>query len=680
LENANSLPSEKQLERIATGFNLNQEDIDTLYRAARHDPPKIHNLPFDRNLLFTGRDTYFEDLDKHFKAGNSVALTQPLSINGLGGIGKTQLALEYAYRCFPNVYQAVFWVNAADEETLLASYYKLAQILELPERDEQNLYKVVEAVNQCLERHRNWLLIMDNADNLQLVRSFFPEAHEGRILLTTRSQIVGNIATPILIEQMPLSEGRLFLLRRSGVLRGKAKLDDVSADTLASVTQLVELLDGHPLALDQAGAYIEEGASFTEYINLYQEKRSDLLRRRGLLDSEYPASVAATFELCFAKAHEYHPLATDILRFCAFLHPDDIPDELFQHDDSFKSDTTALIDGRTALLRFSLIKRNTQERIFSMHRLVQAVLIDAMSTDVQKQWADRVARVLSAAFPEDHIRDWRQCARLLPHAMYCATWTEDDLLLTAGVTTLSYITGVYLRTRGIYYSVAEVLFRQVLSSLEQQVGVEHPATAAVLSDLSYLIYLQGKDVHTEPWLTEPMLSYPLAILINQLGVEHPITINSMQNLAAIYAKQGKYKQAEELLFEALSNLEQQRGAEDPETAMTLYRLASLYHEQGSYEQAESFYRLSLSILEAHLEAGDVKIAIPLYGLASLLDHQGQYDQAEALYQWFLHIHERQLGAAHALTQAARRLYADFLRSMKRDAEAAALEANDEPPV
>src|SRR6266699_862379 len=119
------LPSPKQLQRIATKFQLSTEDEDALYRAASQEPPKMHTLPFPQNPFFTGRKTHLEQLGQLLQENGSVALTQPISISGLGGIGKTQIALEYAYRSYPNVYRTVLWVNAADRTTLQADYVSL---------------------------------------------------------------------------------------------------------------------------------------------------------------------------------------------------------------------------------------------------------------------------------------------------------------------------------------------------------------------------------------------------------------------------------------------------------------------------------------------------------------------------------------------------------------------------
>jgi tetratricopeptide (TPR) repeat protein len=715
-----NLPFSEQLQHIAATFKLDTAAKAELYLAAAQSAPKIHNLPFRRNPLFTGRKNCLELVADYFKANTAVTLS------GLPGIGKTQLALEYAHRCYQDgVYQAVFWVDAANETTLVSSYDKLAHKLKLPDLDERDLGKSVEAVKEWLEIHTHWLLIMDNADNLLLARSFFPEAqqakaHQGRILLTTRSQIVGDVvATQIEIDKMEPAEGLRFLLRRTHKLEGDAMPDAVAADMREAAAQVVELLDGHPLALDQAGAFVEDGGSFTEYRQLYDKQRRDLLDRRGSLkgaDCDYPETVAVTFALCFNKAREQHHLAGDILHFCAFLHPDNIPDELFRHDDSFKSDTTALIDGRTALLRYSLIKRNDQERTISLHRLVQAVLIDTMPPDLIKQWRERVVLALSAAFPDEvEFKNWRQCERMLSHALACATWTEVDLTPTVGVARLFHNASIYLYGQELY-SVAVKLMARVLSIHKQHFEVEHPNTVSVLHDLAGLYFHQGNYERAEP-----LYQQALSIREKQLGAEHPDTVSSLHNLAVLYTKQGKYEQAEALLVRVLSIQEDQLGAEHPDTVISLhnlaclyveqvkyeeaeqllkrvfsirekqlgaehpntvnslYTLAILYYKQGKYRQAELLHRRALSLWEKHLGAEHPEIAIPLYELAEILYAQGQYDQAEALCKRALHIHQRPLGTAYPRIYGIEVAYA-YVHSIGRDAEAAALTVNDEPSV
>jgi tetratricopeptide (TPR) repeat protein len=583
-ENGENIPSREELKKIVAVFRLNQEEEEALYLAAWQAPPKICHLPFSRNPFFTGRKSHLEQLRQFLQANGSVALTQPVSISGLGGIGKSQLALEYAYRCFPKVYRAVFWVNAADRRTLRAGYYALAHRLKLPDIDKRNPKQCIQAVKQWLVDHTNWLLIMDNADDLPLARSFFPEGYQGHILLTTRSPFAGKIgARQLEIDKMEPEEGLDFLLRRTDRLEAE--------DMRESALQLVELLDGHPLALDQAGAYIEETRiSFTDYIHLYNEQRRLFLEKYGALESEHsdhPETVVVTFELCFAAARERHRLADEILNFCAFLSPDDIPVELFQHDISFKVDRDTFNGGIAALQRYSLIKRNTQEKTFSMHRLVQAVFNDAMPPDLQKQWRERVVRALNAAFPAPEFSNWRQCERLVSHVLACAAWANEItpkvafvVLFTFGLFHFGLFNkaGSYLLERG-QYSEAEMLLSRALSICKQLFGAASLETASSLHDLALLYSAQCKYSQAEH-LYQQALEIQEKIygehLFRLLGSPRPDIVDSLHNLAVLYIMQGKFEQAEPLLAGVQSIQEMKLGTEHPDVIMSLSNLAAFY--------------------------------------------------------------------------------------------------------
>jgi len=321
-----------------------------------------------------------------------------------------------------------------------------------------------------------------------------------------------------------------------------------------------------------------------------------------------------------------------------------------------------------------------QEQTFSMHRLVRAVLIDdlSLSPDLQRQWRERVVRALDASFPVNaEFHNWRQCERLLAHVLSCSTWSEDELTPTVAVARLFHIAGIYLAERG-QYPEAESLLGLALSIHVQHLGVEHLRTVSTLNDLANLYFNQG-----DYSLAEPLYQRAIAIHEKQLGAEHPDTVMCLHNLATLYAKQGKYEQAEPLLERVLSIQRKYLGAEHPYTAKSVYMLASLYHEQREYEQAEVLYRQALSLwrlLADHLGSIHPETALPLHALAVLMQDQGKHEQAEDFYQRALYVQERKLGGEHPHTQATKRNYAKFLRSLGRDAEAVALAANDEPPV
>lgn len=408
------IPSPEYLKIIVAVFELSQEDADILYRASAQVPPKLHNLPFPPNPLFTGREKHLEQLGNLLNGGSNVAISQPVSVSGLGGIGKTQLALEYAHRCYrQGVCRAVFWVDAAEQRTIEASYFALARLLDLPEQEVNEPERVVLAVKHWLETHTNWLLLMDNADNLALARSFFPIAHHGHILLTTRSQIVGKIARRVEIDGLTPAEGLRFLLLRSGVAPDATRLAAVAEADRETARQLVELLGGYPLALDQAGAYVEEtGVSFAEYIRLFQEQRHLILSKRGSLEqeqsSEHPESAATAIVMSAKQANKRHTLAASILIFCAFLQPDAIPEELFQFDLVFQQDAIAFHEGISTLLRYSLIRYNRAEKTYSIHRLVQAEVAGMFPPEHQKRWKYWIMCAIGTALPRNMInfKNW----------------------------------------------------------------------------------------------------------------------------------------------------------------------------------------------------------------------------------------------------------------------------------
>lgn len=721
-ENGESVPSTKKLRRIADYFKLNREYEEELYRAAAQAPPRIHNFPFSQNTFFTGRETHLERLSKLLQESGTVEITQSVGISGLGGIGKTQLALEYAYRHYPKVYLTVLWVNAADGTTLQASYDSIAKLLELPERDEREADKRVQAVKRWLEEHTSWLLVMDNADDLQLARSFLPSKPLGHVVFTTRSQIVrdSNIAVQIQLEEMTLEEGLLFLLQRSGVIQGETTLAAVDSKVRESAQQLVELLGKHPLALDQAGAYIEEtGVSIADYIQLYQEEHSFLLNKNSPDPpgtNYHPETVVATVRLSFRKACIRYPAAEDVLYFCSFLQPDAMPEEVFYQADSLKLDAKSFNAVMAALRRYSLIKRNAQEKILSMHRLVQSVLRDGITPDLRKQWQERVARALNAAFPEVDFEEWAKCGRLLPHAVICMTWEKHEQYFISEASDLLNKAGTYLIERGQYsdaepllmhallirrrllgedhldiartlnnlaslyrrqgkYDEAEPFYRQALTIREKLLGTEHPETARSLNNLA--IFYQSQKEYKQ---AESLYQRTIAIYELHLGSDHPDVARTLNNLAILYKDQGKYEEAELVYQRTIAIYERHLGMEHPDIARTLNNLAVLHVYQGKYEQAELLYQRALSIREKCLGADHPATAISLYRLATLYQHTGNYKEAEALFQRTLSIQEQLLELTHPDTLATRKSYSTLLRTMGHDAEAVALERNDEPTV
>jgi tetratricopeptide (TPR) repeat protein len=697
-EAGESLPLYEDLKNIGEEFGLTEAEKEELFDAAKQMAPRIHNLPFLRNRFFTGRESLLKRLDQDFEEKKII------SLSGLGGIGKTQLALEYAHRCHPQVYRSVLWVDAENKAALEGGYLDLARKLSLkiPKEKEREVEYVIEAVKNWLAEHNLWLLILDNADDLELACSFLPTRHPGHVLLTTRSQIEGKVAEKIEVEAMTPEEGLLFLLRRSKVLKDEAELDSVPPELRSTAQELVEILGGHPLALDQAGAYIEETCiSFSEYLQLYREQQGSFLALPSSRGRDHPNTVAATFELCFEKACERYPTCADVLYFCAFLHPDAIPVELFSQKAGWNLSPLFFNQAIKALRSYSLIKRDN--KLLSLHHLVQAVIRDKMNAQTFEEWTQRVVQTVNEAFPEVTLQEWPLCEGLLPHVLASTAWIKHEPL--PAVADLLYKTGNYLQERG-QYTDAEAPLVRALTIREQYAGAEHPETAQSLHQLAILYWRQAKykqaesccqralairkqclgDKHhdtarslnnlamfyhaqEEYEKAEPLYLQALAIHEEQAEGEHTQVARCLNNLAALYDDQQKYEQVEPLYKRAIAIHERCSGAEHPETAQSLHNLAELYQKQEKYEAAESLYVQALTIFEKHLGAEHPDTASSLYNLADFYQVQKKYEAAEPLYKRALAIFEQSLGPTHPKTEAVRKDYAAFLHSVGRNTEA-----------
>ena len=611
-------------------------------------PAPLWNVPYRRNPFFTGREDVLKRLHDALKSGKAAALTQPLAISGLGGIGKTQTAIEYAYR-YRDEYQAVLWVRADFREVLVSDFMAIAELLNLPEKDEQDQNRIISAVKRWLNEQSEWLLLLDNVENPEMVEEFIPSAGKGHTLLTTRAQTMGTIAQAIEIEKMELEEGALFILRRAKIIEKDAPLDNVSYAHWTKAKAISQVMDGLPLALDQAAAYIEETAcGLAGYLERYRARRAWLLRLRGERVSDHPEPVATTWSLSFEKSKQANPAAAELLQLCAFLHPDAIPEEIITEGapdlgpilQPIAADLLGLDAAIRELRKYSLVRRDPEARVLNVHRLVQAVLRDQMDEDTQSLWAERTVRAVNRAFPEVEFATWQRCQQYLPLVQACAALIEKWDIDCIEATQLLHRAGNYLRERA-QYREAGLLLKQALVIREQVLGLGHPNVASSLDDLAELYCAQG-------WYTqaEPLCQRALTIREQTLGSEHPDVAESLNDLALIYDWEGKSAQAELLYQRAIAILERTLGPEHPKTATSLTNLALLYYVLGKYVQAESLSQRAFVAREHILGPDHPDVAQSLNALALIYLAQGKYAQAEPLCLRSLDIREQAFGTEH----------------------------------
>ena len=661
-EQGDALPGSKALVlELGRYLKLDNQETRQFLEASLTARTPYWSVPFPRNLFFTGRKEILEVLHMQLSGNKAVALTQSSALHGLGGVGKTQVALEYAYR-YALEYSAVFWIAAETQGNIMTSLQHVAEVLQLPERVENDQQRVVAATLRWLSTHGQWLLICDNVEDLSLLDHFLPANRPGAILLTTRYQILGTFAQGLDLLPMEYEEGVLFLLHRAKLLKPEPTSEQMwefATSTSAhspAAAELVKAVGGLPLALDQAGAYLEATqCGLSAYLELFRTQRASLLASRGDGAREHPESVSTTFQLAIATAEKLHPALGDLLRVCAFLQADAIPEELFLQGSKYLGVELANIASSemawnhlmACACGYSLLARQPEYQTVSIHRLVQAVLLDTMTETERQLWKMRAIQALDAVFPEVQpvpaFVSWKQSERVLSHALLClqrSSEDEEDALVLASLASKS---AHYLREHG-RYAQAEPLYQRALCLRERVLGPRHPEVACSLTELGVIFWQQGRYAEAEPLLQGALHIWRHASSQYQLEIARPLN-----SLAILSWHQGNYLEAERLFHQAFRIREQVLGPNHPLVATPLNNLADLYLEWGKEREAEPLYQHTLHIWEQSLGSDHPWVAEPLHGLANLCRDQGKEREAEQLYQRAWHIREHHLGQHHPET-------------------------------
>jgi tetratricopeptide (TPR) repeat protein len=484
-------------------------------------------------------------------------------------VGKTQLALEYAYR-YGGAYDVVWWLRAEEPATLALDYAALAEPLALPEAALQDEPTRIAAVRRWLEHHDRWLLIFDNAPEPAAVHPYLPRSPLGQILITSRHRGWGGTARALSVPMLSRDAAVEFLLHRT------QQTDAHSAAALA--TELGDL----PIALAQAAGYITvTGITLAGYLARWRTHRQELLRR-GHEGLDYPATVATTWELAFHALEETQPAATALLCLCAYLAPEAIPQALLrdnrealpEHLGAAVADDLTWDEVLAALRHYALVD-STEERL-AVHRLVQAVTRDRLSVEGQAHWAriavQLIAKALPPGNPASEPQTWPPYARLVPHALAAANQRESERSAPEVTAFLFNQVGLYLRARA-QYAEAQSACRRALAIQEKVLGPEHPDTAWSLVSLGVLLRAQGDLAGARLYCERA-----LAIREKVLGPEHPDTAWSLNYLGGLLRAQGDLAGARAAFERSLYIYQSRLGEAHPSTQTVRGNLDALESE------------------------------------------------------------------------------------------------------
>ena len=566
----------------------------------------LWTVPYGRNPYFTGRDQVLKTLYQQLHGGQTAAISQTQAISGLGGIGKTQTAVEYAYR-YRDDYRYVFWVGADTELDLTSGYVSIAQTLNLPLKDTENQDETVQAVRVWLGREEGWLLIFDNADQPELVQPFLPREIQGHILVTSRAQDFQDLGIVQAVEMATLNpeEAVAFMLHRTGrthpvgahprvrpmqgiepntdlspgpnpTVTGSGQSRGIAPTEYAAATALAAELGYLPLALEQAAAYIVTNrVPFADYLNSYRKQRLKRLEKAKPKLGHYPDSVATTWALNLKEVQKQAPAAAALLNYCAFLHADGVPFNLFTQGAAALGEplATALADAAddpldlydllNPLGSYSLVRVEPESQSFSLHRLVQEVIRAELGDDGCQSWVEPLFKAIAQLTPEKgkdtEYQDWPALAPLVNHVQDLASHCQQHAIASTDAADVFHVMGAYLLERG-QYALAAPLLQKALDLRHHLLGDEHEDVANSLDSLGYISRLTSRYGEAEPLYQDA-----LAMRKRLLGDEHPTVARSLFNLGGLRYKQGRYREALALLLQAQPIYLSQLGPDHPNT-------------------------------------------------------------------------------------------------------------------
>ncbi|MEM9292311.1 MAG: tetratricopeptide repeat protein [Acidobacteriota bacterium] len=566
---------------VASSWGLNNKilpllrdsypDIRERYLGSWPESSLFFRVP-DRNVRFSGREEELERLERALAGNQDVAVTQ--TISGLGGIGKTQLAVEYCYLARNEYPDGVFWLNAASGLDLELDYVLLARQLLPSVPENATIDDAWPQLHRKLTSGR-WLAVLDNADQPDEVRERLPPNATGHRIFTTRSRQL-DVDESVTLELGVLEpEEAIRLLLSQGSRSDRVDLADVPEP----VQELAEVLGYLPLALEQARAYVtKHKASWQEYLQKFERERLQLLEKGSVRKDRYELTVATTWEINFAQIQGSSPAAAEALEACAFLAPLEIPVDLFgsageeigKHlgiaAQDYESDPLSFREEViTPLTEFSLLTFDTESNSLSIHRLVQEVQRKKLAAEKRAEsvyfGVQRALAKLFTAEP-DKPSTWPIASMLIPHVLAGLEQPFEDTSVAA----MWFKTGSVARSIG-QTSTARLLEERTVAVHAGLLGPEHLHTLASMNNLAETLRAQG-DFPAAHALHEEVLETYRRVL----GSEHPHTLTSMNNLALTLRAEGDLPAAHALHEEELAIVRRVLGPMHPDSLISIHNL------------------------------------------------------------------------------------------------------------
>ncbi|KAM0137652.1 hypothetical protein ACHAO1_003971 [Botrytis cinerea] len=656
-------------ERRDQAFRRLEDEIHRMYKGVDFEQFAVGlNLAsFPEATQFVAREKELSEMHKLLKDHSSRSC---VILHGLGGIGKTQLAISYTRR-HKEKYTAIFWLNANDEDSLKLSFRDIAQqvlryhpsttMLSSIDLD-NDLDQVVSVVKNWLDSPQNtrWLMIYDNLDNPKTsnnpdnsavdIRQFLPRSDHGSIIITTRSSQVKQGIQINVQKLLDIKEGLEIVSNMSG-----RKGIEEDPDAIA----LVKELDGLPLALSTAGVYLEHvTTSFSDYLRLYKTSWLKLQTTSPLLDSYEDRTLYTTWQITFDRIQQQNPASAQLLKIWAYFHREDLWFDLLRHAKSVDNkwiqklteDELNFNEAVTLLCTFGLVDpdKSSQEQIgsrgYSVHSCVHSWTVFVLNKEWDKSLARLALTCVASKVPNtDEKYWWLLQRRLLQHVARQAFFINDAEVNMDRLYWEFHKLGNLYSDQG-KLAEAEAMYCRALEGKEKAFGLDHISTLDTVNNLGNLYSDQGKLAEAEAMYCRALEGKEKAF-----GLDHISIFDIINNLGVLYFDQGKLAEAEVMYQRALEGYKKAFGADHISTFDTIHNIGALYKKQGKLAEAEVMYSRALKGYEEALGADHTSTLDTVHNLGILYFDQGKLAEAEVMYCRALEGCEKALGADHTST-------------------------------
>jgi tetratricopeptide (TPR) repeat protein len=637
-------------------------------------------LPYDRNIHFSGRDDLVAKVEEELTRHEPGRQNHRVALYGLGGIGKTQTALEYVYsRRDSGLYRRIYWLSAKDQGSLMSDYRRIANNVGLAVHGLEPA-QIAKSVLIWLREEDEWLLILDNLDDITVADGLLPEnGARKHLLITTRNPNTDGIpAEGLEVPLLSTDDSRQLFLSLSTVVPSPAE------HTLIPI--IIKDLGYLPLAIEQAASYVRYVAEdFTTFHKHFQKNHADVLRWIPTANRPYPHSVATTWSMSFKVLQLNFPTSANLLKFLSFLNPDGILVNFLNDgaaflDDELREVLTTPIEMRKAafeLEQLCLIKRNRVEDTIIRHRLVQTMVRDEMSTDEIRFYSKSTINLFYCMFPDPEPQTietlqrcrlcqgqmmawlrvvyslWNRIARPLPepYRQGNGVWTifsklrritrnrkENDWVNQ--FFTISSRLQEFLGYEGSYGD-QETILLQLIERQTEILGANHESTLRSMNDLALACGDLGKLAESAK-MHEQMLERRRRIL----GENHPDTLTSMSNLAWTYGNLGKLDEATKMQEQAVKKSRRILGEDHPDTLTSMHNLALAYGELAKLKEAAKINEHVLEKRRRILGRDHRDTLRTMSNLAVVYRELGKLDEAAKMHKQELEKCKRILGEDH----------------------------------